>query len=66
VVEELDHQERLKTGSVHAVAQVMWAACHGLVSNIILNPRFGYMELDELMKVTINGLIEGHIADKAA
>jgi AcrR family transcriptional regulator len=62
VVEELDTADRLKTGSVHVVAQVMWAACHGLVSNIILNPVFGYVELDDLMKVTLDGLLEGHVS----
>jgi len=65
VVGELDDAGRLTKGSVHATAQVMWASCHGLVSNVILNPVFGYVELDELMKVMLDGLLDGLVAEIA-
>jgi AcrR family transcriptional regulator len=65
VVGELDEAGRLLTGAKHAVAQVMFTACHGLVSNIILNPNFGYVEVDTLTKAMLDGLIRGHVAEAA-
>jgi AcrR family transcriptional regulator len=65
VVGELDESGRLLTGTTHVVAQVMFTACHGLVSNIILNPSFGYVEVDTLTKAMLDGLIRGHIAEAA-
>jgi AcrR family transcriptional regulator len=64
-VGELDDAGRLLWGSKHAVAQVMFTACHGLVSNIILNPSFGYVEVDTMTKIMLDGLIRGHVVEAA-
>jgi AcrR family transcriptional regulator len=65
VVGELDDAGRLLSGSKHVVAQVMFTACHGLVSNLILNPGFGCVEVDTLTKVMLDSLIRGHVAEAA-
>jgi len=62
VVLELSRAGRLKQGSVHGVAQTLWAGCHGLVSHLITNPTFGYVEADELMTLMAEGLVDGLVA----
>lgn len=61
LVAELSKAGRLKHGSVHGVSQVLWAGCHGLVISFITNPGFGYVEVDELMGLMVDGLIAGLI-----
>lgn len=62
LVAELGKAGRLKEGSVHGVAQVLWTGCHGLVAYLITNPGFGYVEVDELMGLMVDGLVGGLIA----
>ena len=45
-------------GSVHGVAQVLWTGCHGLVTYLITNPGFGYVEVDELKTLMVDGLVD--------
>jgi AcrR family transcriptional regulator len=61
LIVELGKAGRLKQPSAHAVAQVMWFGCHGLVTYLITNPGFGYVEVDELMQTMVDGLVGGLI-----
>lgn len=59
VVAELAKQGRLRNLHPHAVAQVMWAGCHGLVTLLILNPDFGWKPADELVETMAETLMSG-------
>jgi AcrR family transcriptional regulator len=60
VVGELARQDRLRAGRhPHAVAQIMWAGCHGLVTLLILNPDFGWMPVEELTEAMAETLLAG-------
>ena len=59
VVGELARQGRLRREHPHAVAQTMWAGCHGLVTLLILNPDFGWMPVDELTEAMTETLMAG-------
>ena len=61
LVVELNKAGRLKHGSAHGVAQVLWTGCHGLVNYLITNPAFGYVEVDELLLLMVEGLVGGLI-----
>lgn len=50
---------RLKTDDVHAAAQVLWTAPHGLVSLMIIRPTFEWVERDALVKLMLDGIFEG-------
>lgn len=59
LVNELQIKGRLRKGSTHGVAQALWMGCHGMVTYLINNPSFGYVEVDELMDLMIDGLVTG-------
>ena len=59
LVTELGKAGRLKRGSAHGVAQTLWTAVHGLVTYLITNPNFGYVEVDELKGLMVEGLVGG-------
>ena len=59
LVSELEKAGRLKQGSVHGVSQTLWTGCHGLVTYLITNPNFGYVDVDELMTLMVEGLVGG-------
>jgi len=61
LVAELGKAGRLKKGSVHGVSQTLWTGTHGLVSYLITNPGFGFVEVDELMDLMADGLVGGLI-----
>lgn len=61
LVAELDKAGRLKKGSVHGVSQTLWTGTHGLVSYLIINPGFGFVDVDELMDLMADGLVNGLI-----
>jgi AcrR family transcriptional regulator len=54
---------RLRTGSAQSAAQALWAACHGLVSLIIIKPKFNWAESEELRQVLLDGMLHGLVAD---
>ena len=62
LVAELGKSGRLKQGSTHGVAQTLWTGCHGLVTYLITNPGFGYVEVDELKTLMVDGLVDGLVA----
>jgi AcrR family transcriptional regulator len=63
VVREIAAEGRLRQGDARSAAQSLWAACHGLVALMITKPDFDWAPADELMRVTIDGLLYGLVSD---
>lgn len=63
VVREIAAEGRLRTGSADSAAQALWTACHGVVSMMIARPNFEWAPTDELIHVTLDGLMHGLVAD---
>ena len=63
VVREVAAVGRLRTGTDDSAAQALWMACHGLVSMMSARPNFGWAERDELIVVTLEGLLNGLVVD---
>ncbi len=64
LVGQLAKQGRIPKGSVHGVSQTFWAGCHGLVTYLINMPAFGWVEVDELISLMVDGLVDGLVPDK--
>jgi AcrR family transcriptional regulator len=63
VVREVAAQGRLRTGDPRTVHQVLWAACHGMVTLMLTKPDFDWASPQELTDVMLDGLFHGLIAD---
>lgn len=63
VVREIAAEGRLRTGDPEAVHQVLWSACHGLVTLMLTKPDFEWKPAEELTRVMLDGLLHGIIAD---
>ncbi len=63
VVREIAAQGRLNHVDPRTVHQVLWAACHGLVSLMITKPNIEWAAPGELTGLMIDGLLFGLIAD---
>ncbi|MGI8839500.1 MAG: TetR/AcrR family transcriptional regulator [Caulobacteraceae bacterium] len=63
VVREIAAEGRLRIGDARSAAQVLWAACHGLITLRIAKPDFDWAPQSELTAMTIEGLLFGLIAD---
>ena len=63
VVREIAAQGRLRAGSADSAAQAFWMGCHGVVALLCTRPRFNWADTDELIAVTLEGLMNGLIAD---
>lgn len=63
VVREIAAEGRLRTGTADSAAQALWASCHGVVALMITRPNFGWAPTDELLAVTLEGLMYGLLAD---
>jgi AcrR family transcriptional regulator len=63
VVREIAAQGRLKSGDPRTVHQVLWSACHGLVSLMITKPAFEWAAPEDVTRLLIEGLLFGLIAD---
>jgi AcrR family transcriptional regulator len=63
VVREIAAEGRLKTGDTVTVAQTLWAACHGMVTLVITRPNFDWSPPETFMRVMIDGLLFGLVAD---
>lgn len=57
---------RLRAGSADSAAQVLWAACHGMVSLLITKPNRNWAPADELMRITLEGVLHGLVAEEPA
>ena len=63
VVREIAAAGRLRDGTDDSAAQALWMACHGVVALLASRPNFGWADRDELIRVTLSGLIGGLVAD---
>lgn len=63
VVREIAAEGRLRAGNGESAAQALWASCHGVVALMITRPGFGWAPTDELLAVTLEGLMHGLVAD---
>jgi hypothetical protein len=63
VVREVAAIGRLRTGTADSAAQALWMACHGVVAMMTSRPDFGWAPKDELIEVTLDGLLNGLVVD---
>jgi AcrR family transcriptional regulator len=63
VVREIAAVGRLRTGAPDSAAQVLWMSCHGVVALMASRPHFGWADRDELIEVTLDGLLNGVVVD---
>ncbi|MDO8910270.1 MAG: TetR/AcrR family transcriptional regulator [Phenylobacterium sp.] len=62
-VREIAAEGRLRTGTGDSAAQALWAACHGVVALMIGRPNFDWAPVDEVIQVTLDGLMHGLVID---
>jgi AcrR family transcriptional regulator len=63
VVREIAADGRLRTGTGDSAAQALWMCCHGVVALLAARPNFAWAEREELIRVTLDGLINGLVVD---
>jgi hypothetical protein len=63
VVREIAACGRLRTGTADSAAQALWMSCHGLVALRAARPAFDWAADDELIQVTLDGLLNGLVVD---
>ena len=63
VVREIAAEGRLRSGSADAAAQVLWMSCHGVVALLASRPNFDWASREDLVAVTLDGLLNGLVAD---
>ena len=63
VVREIAAAGRLRAGSADSAAQALWMSCHGVVALLAARPTFAWADREELVQVTLDGLINGLVAD---
>lgn len=63
VVREIAADGRLRKGSADSAAQALWAGCHGVVALCLSRQNFPWAPVDELIDVTIDGLLTGLTID---
>lgn len=63
VVREIAANGRLRTGSADSAGQALWMSCHGVVALLAARPLFPWVEREELIQVTLEGLLHGLVAD---
>ena len=63
VVREIAASGRLRTGTAESAAQALWMSCHGVVALMASRPNFGWTAPDELIQVTLDGLLNGLVID---
>lgn len=63
VVAELGAAGRLRMGCPESVAQALWASCHGMVALVVTRPDLKWMERDQLVGITLDGLLGGLFTD---
>ena len=62
-VREVAADGRLRTGTADSAAQALWASCHGVVMLLIVRPGFPWAPTEELLSVTLDGLMHGLVTD---
>lgn len=63
VVREIAAEGRLRIGTEDSAAQTLWMACHGVVALIAARPNFAWAPRDELIELTLDGLMNGMVVD---
>jgi AcrR family transcriptional regulator len=63
VVREVAAEGRLRTGDAASAAQALWLASHGVVAMVTVRPQFEWAAREELMRVTLDGLLYGLVID---
>ena len=63
VVREIGAAGRLRTGNGDSAAQALWMSCHGVVALLASRPNFNWADRDELVQVTLEGLLNGLVVD---
>jgi AcrR family transcriptional regulator len=63
VVREIAASGRLRTGTADSAAQALWMSCHGVVALKASRPKFEWSPADELINVTLDGLLNGLVID---
>jgi AcrR family transcriptional regulator len=63
VVREIAANGRLRTGSADSAAQALWMSCHGVVALLAARPLFDWADREELIQVTLDGLLNGLVVD---
>ena len=63
VIREIAAQGRLRVGDPRSVHQVLWAACHGMITLMLTKPDLDWAPPEELTQVMLDGLLHGVIAD---
>src|SRR5262249_32538694 len=63
MVREIAADGRLRLGTADSASQTFWMGCHGVVALLCARPRFAWADTDELIQVTLEGLMSGLIAD---
>ena len=58
VVEDAEAEGRLR-GDARTTAQALWAGCHGVVSLVITQPNFDWVEPEALVAALMDGLFAG-------
>src|SRR3546814_10649561 len=63
VVREIAAEGRLRTGTANSAAQALWMSCHGVVALLAARPAFAWADRQDLIQVTLDGLLHGLVAD---
>jgi AcrR family transcriptional regulator len=63
VVREIAATGRLRTGTADSAAQALWMSCHGVVALLAARPKFAWADREELISVTLDGLLHGLVVD---
>jgi AcrR family transcriptional regulator len=63
VIREIAAQGRLRVGDPRSVHQVLWSACHGMITLMVTKPDLDWAPPEELTEVMLDGLLHGIIAD---
>ena len=63
VVREIAASGRLRSGTGDSAAQALWMSCHGVVALLIARPNFEWADREELMQVTLDGVLNGLVID---
>lgn len=62
-VREIAASGRLRIGGEDSAAQALWASCHGVVQLWSARPTFEWAPQDELISVTLDGLLYGLVVE---
>ena len=63
MVREIAADGRLRSGGADSAAQGLWTSSHRLVALMTARPKFDWADRDELIQVTLDGLLNGLVID---